>query len=253
MTTVTGKKIREVGRQVILDHPDGIRYSELVSQILQVLPDANSKYVQSQVANALIPSFSTELCKPSRGLFKPLSGDSKPVTVAPATTEGFQKEDDVYEPFAEWLKNDLEEATEAVALGGASFKTKWGTPDVVGVYRPLASQLIKFSPEIVAAEIKIDSNQTVVAFGQSIAYRLFSARTYVVMPLAMGKEDQARLESLCLLFGVGLVLFDADHAKDPGFTIRVRAQRFFPDIFYVNEFASRLNALDSAKFQTLFG
>lgn len=41
-------------------------------------------------------------------------------------------------------------------------KSKWGTPDVVGVYKPLASQLIKFDLEIVSAEIKIDPQAPVV-------------------------------------------------------------------------------------------
>jgi hypothetical protein len=42
-----------------------------------------------------------------------------------------------------------------------------------------------------------------------------------------------------VLFGVGLVLFDVDKTN-PRFSIRVRAQRFSPDMFYVNEFAERL-------------
>jgi hypothetical protein len=51
------------------------------------------------------------------------------------------------------------------------------------------------------SERLVDANniQPVVAFGQSIAYRLFAARTYVVMPSTMGEEDQSRLEALCLL------------------------------------------------------
>ena len=91
-----------------------------------------------------------------------------------------------------------------------------------------------------------------MAFGQAIAYRLFAARSYVVMPSTMSEEDESRLESLCLLFGVGLVLFDP-YAADPVFHIRVRAQRFSPDMFYVNEFASRLHWLDAAKFHCLLG
>lgn len=57
---------------------------------------------------------------------------------------------------------------------------------------------------------------------------------------------------MCLLFGVGFVMFDPA-TSDPRFEIRVRAQRFSPDMFYVNEFASRLHSLDAAKFQKLFG
>jgi hypothetical protein len=113
------------------------------------------------------------------------------------------KESEFYGPFAEWLKNDLDEVTEVVSLGGAGLKSKWGTPDVVGIYKPLASNLIKFPLEIVSAEIKIDPQAPVVAFGQAVAYRLFSTKTYIAMPTTLTEEDQSRLESLCMLLGWG--------------------------------------------------
>ena len=54
------------------------------------------------------------------------------------------------------------------------------------------------------------------------------------------------------LFGVVLVIFDLN--KDaPHFSIRVRARRFSPDMFYVNEFADRLKHYDAATFEELFG
>jgi hypothetical protein len=149
------------------------------------------------------------------------------------------------------LKNDLDEVTDVVALGGSVMRSKWGTPDVVGVYKPLAAQLIKFPLEIVSAEIKIDPLTPVVAFGQAVAYRLFSSKTYVVMPTKLTEEDQSRLESLCILFSVGLVLFDLDKSN-PRFSIRVRAQRFSADMFYVNEFAERLQLSDASVFEELF-
>jgi hypothetical protein len=36
------------------------------------------------------------------------------------------------------------------------------------------------------------------------------------------------------MFGIGLVLFDCTSPEDPGFTIRVRAARREPDMFYLN-------------------
>lgn len=150
------------------------------------------------------------------------------------------------------MKNELDEVTVAVPLGGAGLQKKWGTPDVVGVYKPLASHRIKFDLEIVSAEIKVDPNQPVVAFGQAVAYRLFSAKSYVVMPNTISPEDYGRLEALCLLFGVGLVVFKPE-VNEAEFSIRVRAQRFSPDMFYVNEFADRLYQLDPAMFNQLFG
>ena len=94
----------------------------------------------------------------------------------------------------------------------------------------MISSCSPFPIEIVSAEIKIDPLAPVVAFGQAVAYRLFSTKTYIAMPTTLTEEDQSRLESLCMLFGVGLVLFDPN--KDaPQFSIRVRAQRFSPDMF----------------------
>jgi hypothetical protein len=142
--------------------------------------------------------------------------------------------------------------TDVAPLGGAGLKSKWGTPDVVGIYKSRASDLIKFPLEIVSVEMKIDPQAPVVAFGQAIAYRLFSSKTYIAMPTSLTETDQSRLESLCMLFGVGLVLFDLN--KDaPAFSIRVRAQRFSPDMFYVNEFAERLKYHDGEIFEELFG
>jgi hypothetical protein len=179
-------------------------------------------------------------------------GPDVPTLSTVETTPSGQKvsEEDFYEPFAEWLKNDLDEATVVEPLGGGGLKSKWGTPDVVGVYKPLADNLIRFPMEIVTGEIKI-AKEPVVAFGQAVAYRLFSTKTYIAMPKSLSEEDQSRLETLCMLFGVGLVLFRLE-PKSPEFTIRVRAQRFSPDMFYVNEFAERLKSHDPDVFRRLF-
>lgn len=161
------------------------------------------------------------------------------------------KESNFYSPFAEWLKNDLDEVTEVATLGGAGLKSKWGTPDVVGTYKKQPGDVIEFPIEIVSAEIKIDPQAPVVAFGQAIAYRLFSTKTYIAMPSTLTEENQSRLESQCMLFGVGLVLFDLNK-EAPRFSIRIRAQRFSPDMFYTNEFADQLKQHDPRIFTELF-
>jgi hypothetical protein len=114
------------------------------------------------------------------------------------------------------------------------------------------SHRTKFDLELIAAEIKIDPFQPVIAFGQAVAYRLFAAESYIVMPNTISEEDYSRLEASCMLFGVGPVLFGL-HPKEPDFDIRVRAQRFLPDMFYVNEFADRLYQIDPLVFNQLFG
>ena len=55
-----------------------------------------------------------------------------------------------------------------------------------------------------------------------------------------------------MLFGIGLILLDPD-PKRPAFDIRMRAQRFSPDMFFVNQFAERLKDYDAGMFDTLFG
>jgi hypothetical protein len=252
MAVLGTKEIRELAREIVRSHPDGIRYRDIVAAILERHPDAtNRTTIEAQVANFLVPTYPSEISKPSRGLYVPTL-DSSPATLPPTPQPVIRGESEFYEPFARYLQNDLEEATVAVAMGGASFKSKWGSPDVVGVYRPLTHDLVKFTPEIVVAEIKTDVYQPVVAFGQAIAYRLFATRAYVVMPRTMPPEDSSRLESLCQLFGLGLVLFDPQPAE-PDFQIRVRSQPIRPDMYYANEFARRLHEVAPDKFNTLFG
>jgi hypothetical protein len=226
-----------------------------MEEIHQRAPETPKNTISGSIWN-LETIFPNEINKPSRGLYAP-TGDSaneavvvgSPELVAP--TGSTIRESDFYAPFAEWLKNDLGEVNEVMPLGGAGLKSKWGTPDVVGTYKPLARNLVKFPIEIVVAEIKIDPQAPVVAFGQAVAYRLFATKAYIVMPTSLSEKDKGRLEALCMLFGAGLVLFDLN--KDaPGFSIRMRAQRFSPDMFYVNEFAETLKNHNAEAFEKLF-
>lgn len=257
MAKLAQKEIRVLAKQIISKTTGGIRYSQLQKQIEQLHPETPSNTVQGSIWN-LDTLFPNEVVKPTRGLFKSAVEDAQAASaqVPDAPDEIIQggtklTEEDFYLPFGEWLKNDLDEVTEVASLGGGGLRTKWGTPDVVGVYKPMANNLIKFPLEIVAGEVKI-AQQPVVAFGQAVAYRLFASKTYIAMPTTLSEEDQSRLETLCMLFGVGLVLFELD-PKAPEFSIRVRAQRFSPDMFFVNEFADRLNSHDPDVFQQLFG
>lgn len=228
-------------------HPSGIRFSELLREIHQQGPETLKGSIGNWISG-LDRLFPSDVSKPSRGLFLPYDGVSALATPA----EVHVSEEDFYQPFADYLKNELEEVVSVVPLGGAGLKEKWGTPDVVGVYKPLAADRVKFNLEVVSAEIKIDPNQSVTAFGQAAAYRLFSTKVYIAMPNSIGEDDLSRLESLCVLFGIGLVVFALD-AASPQFSIRVRAQRFMPDMYYVNRFADRLCQHNREAFQKLFG
>ena len=246
-------RVREIQQEalgIIANHPGGIRYGELTKTIHEKHPETPVNTIHGAVWD-MDKSFPDKVSKPSRGLFQTATSQDS-VVIEPTVSSTKMREEDFYEPFSEWIKNDLDEATTAVSVGGAGFQKKWGTPDVVGIYKPLASHRIKFDLEIIAAEIKIDPYQPVIAFGQAAAYRLFAAKSYIVMPNTISEEDYSRLEALCMLYGIGLVLFALD-PKQPEFVIKVRAQRFLPDMFYVNEFADRLYQIDPSVFNQLFG
>lgn len=238
------------------ESPGGIKNAALLAKISQASPETPKKSIYSAIWN-LDREYPEAVSKPDRGLLRSKASEGEePTAPSPTKETAFTankiQESDFYEPFAQWLMKDLNEVNDAASLGGAAMKSKWGTPDVIGVYKPLFKQLIKFPLEIVSAELKIDPQNSIVAFGQAIAYRLFSAKTCIVMPTTLAEEDKSRLESLSMLFGAGFVLFDLDPVN-PQFVIRVRAQRFLPDMFYVNEFAERLNAYDAQLFEHLFG
>jgi hypothetical protein len=248
MSKLNTHQIRELALKIITSNLGGIRYSDLIKLIASQSPETPSNTIHGSVWD-LATRYPDQVVKPSRGLFKAASAENQEEKV-PAIAQKY-KEEEFYASFAEYLKNDLDEVTTSAPLGGSGIKNKWGTPDVIGVYKSLASNLIKFPLEIVSAEIKVDTQSPIVAFGQAVAYRLFSSKCYVVMPITISDEDLSRLEALCMLFGIGLVVYELN-PKNPDFSILVRAQRFSPDMFYVNEFARRLHQYDPVLFEQLF-
>jgi hypothetical protein len=85
-------------------------------------------------------------------------------------------------------------------------------------------------------EIKTDTLQLITAFGQACAYKIFSNKVYLVVPNTSTEEDLDRLDSLCLIFGIGLVTFDPTSPASPNFDIVTRAARHEPDLFYTNKY-----------------
>lgn len=232
------EKIMSVAIQIIKANPSGIRYTDLVGRIHDELLDIPINTVHGTVWN-LETRLPDEIYKPARGLFRHTSfreTESGPPTIEPPPMTEKVKEENFYEPFADWLVNELEECTKAIPLGGSKFKDKWGTPDVIGIREPRKSDIIKPPTEIVSAEVKIDTSTLITAFGQACSYKLFSHKSYIVIPQKSPEEDIARLDALCRIFGVGLILFDNTNSDIPEFDIRVRATKHEPDMFYVNKY-----------------
>jgi len=81
---------------------------------------------------------------------------------------------------------------------------------VIGVLKPRAQDIFEFEPQIVNAEIKAVPGQTVVASGQAVACKLFSHKSYIVVPNSASSDVMNRLKLLCSLHGDRLVTFTLD-------------------------------------------
>jgi hypothetical protein len=236
---ITSKeKITSKAQELLEENPNGIRYSDLVRRIHEEFPDIPVNTIHGTVWN-LDTRVPEKVYKPARGLFRHMrfkeEGVSEEEQIASAVTPRVSEED-FYQPFADWLVNELEECTKAIPLGGNRFKDKWGTPDVIGIREPRKSDIIKPPTEIVSAEVKLDAANLITAFGQACSYKLFSHKSYVVIPRDSLEEDIARLDALCRIFGIGLILFDRTKPEAPDFEIRVRAAKHEPDMFYANKY-----------------
>lgn len=244
MATI-GERIISKAFEILKENPEGSRYSELVRNIAASDGSLKTNTIHGNVWN-LHEQFPTKVYKPSRGLFRlseyrdPDTDQLKDDLVPKQPTK--IKEEDFYEPFADWLVNDVEECTKAIALGGNRFRDKWGTPDVIGKRESKRSDIIQAPVEIVSAEIKPDVSQLVMAFGQACAYCLFSHKTHLVVSNRSPDDEVARLDALSQVFGIGLILFDSQNPKDPDFTIRARPRFQQPDLFYANRYMKLIEA-----------
>ena len=148
-------------------------------------------------------------------------------------------EEDFYGGFAEYLVRELEECTRAISIGESrSGGGKWTNPDVMGVYESALTDIIREEPVIVSGELKTATEEAKLmeGFAQACAYRLFTHKAYLAIPINSRPEAKGRIESLCQLFGIGLILFDSTKPTDPDWRISVRAVRGEPDSFYLNEY-----------------
>lgn len=234
------ERIRSISIDLLAEQPQGLRYSELLRRIKQIGSELNPNTINKCVANleVLDPHF---VYKPVKGLFRHLKFKElmQPELIQKSLTGPKKqklREHVFYLPFANWLKNDLEEATFSMPLGGNVFKDRWGTPDVIGKFESKRSDVIKGQTIIVSAEIKADLSGLVIGFGQACVYKQFSHKVYLVIPNQTSLEEMARIDSLCQLSGIGLVSFNATNSILPEFKLVLRATKHEPDLFYTNRY-----------------
>ena len=253
MPRLTIKQIREFGHEIVQENNGGIRFTDIVQRIAAHSPETNSNTIRAQVGK-LGRVFPESIEKPSRGLYRPIENtdETQDSLVGNQQDSTAIREEDFYELLANVLTDDLDECSTAVAIGSMRGNGKWGNPDVVGVNKPLPHHVIKFEPEIISAEIKTNPNDTVTAFGQAVAYRLFSHKTYLVLPNTVTGVESAKMFLLCSLYGIGLVYFSLDR-EYPEFSVKLYAQKFVPDMFSLNDFVENIRKWKPDEYSKLFG
>src|SRR5437879_6249507 len=128
MAKLSVREIQNLAKKIVADNPGGIRYSALVQRIHTEHPETPKNTIHGSVWD-LATRYPTEIAKPSRGLFLAAAGLGGTTSVTPPVLPAPKvSEEQFYEPFADWLKNELDEATVAISLGGAGLQKKWGTP-----------------------------------------------------------------------------------------------------------------------------
>jgi hypothetical protein len=106
------QRIKDVAFDLLKQHPEGVRYSELVSKILERDPSFNPNTIQGTIWD-LDTKYSSRVYKPSRGVFRLLEYKTTEVEelretqTPPIQTE--VAEADFYRPFADYLIHELEE------------------------------------------------------------------------------------------------------------------------------------------------
>ena len=233
MTTVR-KRVAEAALALIKANPNGIRWADLRRGVIAALPSENTNTIGGSLHH-FRNHLPAGITRPDRGVYAMGDGNTSQ-ELTPVLSK--HRETDFYQPFADWLVGDREEATRAEPIGGNGAGGKWGTPDVIGLYEARPSDPIKFTTEVVAAEIKIDTQSLIVAFGQACAYKLFAHRVYIVVPRNSNPNDLKRLDALAGVVGIGLVRFNPDDPENPEFQVMVRAAKHEPDYFYTNDVLS---------------
>ena len=231
------EKIIKKAYEILENQPNGIRYADLIRKISEELPEIKINAIRGTVwvfKQKIDKEQIKDALRPEKGLYI-LKKYFKESEIKDEARKEI-KEEDFYKPFADYLVNDLEECTKAIPLGGNKFQDRWGTPDVIGTYRILGLGHIQPPIEIVSAEIKIDIGQLITSFGQACSYKLFSHKVYLAIPKEANGADIKRVESLCLKFGIGLILFDRNNKETPAFEILTRAIKNEPDYFYLNKY-----------------
>jgi hypothetical protein len=213
----------------------------LVNEVKKKLP-RESVYTISTYIQKLADAHSDKVYRPARGLFRHTAYKKEEEKPEKEKIKVKIQEEDFYKAFADYLTGELGECTKAIPLGGKKFEDKWGTPDVIGVEKSKEHESVKHPDVIVSVEVKFESSAQalITAFGQACAYKAFSHKVYLLIPKDSDEDEVSRIESLCMIFGIGLILFDSTNVEEPRWEIKTRPVKTDPDYFYVNQNADKI-------------
>src|SRR5665213_2686080 len=214
----SGEQVVKKALEILEMSPNGIRWNVMVKMVKEAFPDFPWGTITGNLWD-MDKYNSDQVFKPARGLWKLVKYKDQNEVIQPFVKQEISakksiKEEDFYQSFADWLINDQDECTKTISLGGNKFGGKWGTPDVIGIRKSLESDIVKIPTEVVSAEIKLNEGSLIEAFGQACSYKLFSNKCYLVVPESSNEEDIYRLDALCMIFGIGLVLFNSSNTAD---------------------------------------
>ena len=238
-------KVRAEAVVMLYDRPEGMRFTALVDALHTQHPETTAKAIGNNVFG-LDRALPTQVFKPTKGLYihcrflpegkAQASQESPTIAKGRRTSTQLVPEQQFYSSFATWLRDDLEEVTQVIVLGGNTFRDRWGTPDILGKFESKRSDVVKGMTLIVASEVKVDVSDLLKGFGQACAYRLFAHKSYLVIPQQSPADELDRLEALCRMHGVGLVTFDASNSAKPAYKLMARPIKHEPELSYTNKY-----------------
>jgi hypothetical protein len=261
MPRLKGKSDKEIVQSRAIEilrqekYKRGIQFLDLVKKTKNAVEEKDAKDIKDNPVKTYLQGLPKdkpdEVYRPDWGLFRHKSFETEqekseetvtqPTTVEVSEEEEEKEEKVFYESFAHKLK-EWRECTKSQMVGGKKFGEKWTTPDVVGIYKTSDHALIKSDTLIVSAEIKTSTStqELVTAFGQACVYKIFSHKVYIVIPSDTPSAFLSKMDALCSILGIGLVVFKKDEPDNPDYQIRIKAIRTEPDSYYTNYYMQKL-------------
>ena len=234
-------KVINAAVKILRKNPQGVQFTPLRDGVAKALPSVAPGTVHAYVSLLDRENIAGDkIFKPDVGLYR--LRDLAEQSESGLPDEGREKgakpgktvnEARFYEPIADFLKG-IDECTEAIALGGNHFGGKYNTPDVMGTLKRQPGDLIDFPIVVVSAEVKTNPDEAIVGFGQACAYRLFSHKSYLAIPNTTSENELGRVELLCHMFGIGLILFAPD-SKEPKPVLKIRAAVHLPNMSHLTK------------------